>query len=189
MMTPMLRRISIGQVALVGALLLGVMLTSSPAPAAPRLTAGLPDALTRAEGVLKNALAALAEAPSPGALKRAVEAMEHIERVLDTFFHAPNLKTARPEARALRPVVLRLRAEDGLLVQVDDVLHFKPAVHAQLAAACTALGDAPGALRHHLDLLAVAPTPEHIALALKAAEAAHDGATVAALRARLAEKP
>ncbi len=184
-MQPTARRLSIGQVARVGALLVAT-LGVPPAPsAAPRLSATLPDQLEKAEDALKAALAALTEAPSQGALKRAEAAMERIERALDAFFHAPNLLVARTEARALRPLVQRLRAEGGLVVQVNDVMHFSPAVHARLAAARAALGDARGALRHHLALVAADPSPAHLEAAAHAADAAQDAAAAAALRARI----
>ena len=171
---------------------LGALLALGPGAvhAAPqRLTASLPTEIETAHRSLVEALAELGQTPTLAALAKADRAMARIDRALDTYYHAPNLLQARPLALAARPAIQRLRSgDDAVLVVANDALHFTPDIHARLAAACTALGDHRGALRHHLDRLAVDPAPAHLRAAAEAAEAAGDEVAAAALRSRAVVK-
>lgn len=176
-------RCSIGHPVLFGVLLIaGLAPFASAAP--PRMTPDLPEKVRQAESALAEALSTLEAAPSAAGLLRADAAMATIERAIDAYFHAPNLRATRPVVLALRPLIHSLMATERVIV-VDDVVHFHPRVHARLAEARTRLADHRGALTHRLAILPTEPSPEHLKAALEAAEAAGDAVAAAALRGRL----
>ncbi|MCB9543954.1 MAG: hypothetical protein H6703_16115 [Myxococcales bacterium] len=113
-----------------------------------------------ARAALGEALAVVGAAPDRAAVARAEAAMAALRGLVDTAFHAPNLRdeAARPHALALRGEVARLLAgEAAVMVLRDDVLHFRPAVHRALAGAARALGDAAGEVAHRRAVVAAAP--------------------------------
>ena len=85
------------------------------------------------------------------ALRVARRSMRVIDRAVDAYFHAPNLRrpTARPHALALREEIHGLFAhQGGLLVVHDDIVRFRPVVHRALARGCKRLGRRSEEARH-----------------------------------------
>ncbi len=124
----MLRRMSLRRIpqAALCALLL------STAHAAPPVKATHAGEATQAHASLREALRA---PPSKQARRKARAAMGRLDRLVDIYFHAPNL--SKPEARA---AVLSLRAAlqpalhgpDAVLHFEDDALRYRPEVRARL---------------------------------------------------------
>ncbi len=140
------------------------------AAAAPRVDPSSAARLRDARAELEAALAALRGEADAEALRRARAAMDAIDRAVDAYFHAPNLRdpAARAAVLALRPRIHALfSGPEAPMALVDDVLRYRPPIHLTLADAAAALGRHAEAWRH-----------------LKAARAA--GGDAAALDARLA---
>lgn len=130
--------------------------------AAPPLSPAL---VTRTDAAVV-VLTAEADLSTRAGVRRIEQAMQTVRAGLDAYFHAPNLKTARADAATLRTAFVRLRQQPTpVMLVVDDVLRFNPALHDGLAEACERLADTPCARRHRLAALATAPSPARIAAA------------------------
>lgn len=123
-------------------------------------------ALVEAVGVIEESGAGVAEA-----VVRAEGAMVVLRGLVDTSFHAPNLREpgVRVHALALREEVARVLAGQGegagggegaVMVVVDDVMHFRARVHRALAGAALARGDRAGEVIHRRAVVAVEPGDE-----------------------------
>lgn len=137
-----------------------VLVFAGGAGAAAPVRAGDAARVVAARAALGEALGVIEKAPDRAAVARAEAAMAALRALVDTAFHAPDLRAeaARPHALALRGEVARLVAGEGaVMVLRDDVLHFRPAVHRALAGAARALGDAAGEVAHRRAVVAAAP--------------------------------
>jgi hypothetical protein len=172
--------------------LLGTALLTSPALAAPRLDARLAAAATGAADELRAALEALDAGGGAASLARAQRAMALVERAVDAYFHAPNLReaAARPAAASLRGLLHGLiGGRSPLLVIHDDVVHFRPALQRDIAAACARLGDRRGQIRHLRAAVAVeGPTLEDLATLRAAHLALGDTHAADAVAAEIAQR-
>jgi len=181
-------------------LILGVIVQiaaqASGAVAAPTrdLDGQVAQRAARAADELRAALKALHRSPPPhDTQERARAAMTVIDRAVDTYFHAANLRdpAARPSAHALRRVVHDLLGgADPLLVMRADVIRFRPFVHRALADAARRSGARAEEVEHLREAMAVeGPTPRDLSavraacLTLgRAGEAEAAAAEIAALR-------
>ncbi len=172
--------------------LLGMALATSQAMAAPRLDDRLATTATNAADELRAALAALEAGGGADAIQRAVSAMARVEQAVDAYFHAPNLRQpqARPAAASVRNLLHGLLGGRApLLVLHDDVVHFRPAIQRDLAAACARLGDRRGQIRHLRAAVAVeGPSLEDLATLRAAHLALGDTRAAEAVAAEITQR-
>jgi hypothetical protein len=147
--------------------LLGTALCTAPAWATPRLDERLAASAATAADDLRAALAAVDAGGDADAVQRAERAMATVERAVDAYFHAPNLREpkARPSVASLRALLHGLIGGPApLLVLHEDVIQFRPAIQRELATACARLGDRRGQIRHLRAAVAVeGPTLDDLA--------------------------
>lgn len=174
---------------------LSVLVWAGVAGAAPRVRAGDAARVVEARAALASALAGVARAgadPVAGgeAAGRAVAAMAALRGLVDASFHGVNLREAgaRVHALALRAEVAKLLGEAGApMVLVEDVVHFRPAVHRALAEGAMARGAAAEAVAHWRAVVAVAVDDRAAWVGLRDAHlAGGDRAAAAGVDARLA---
>lgn len=172
---------------------LGVLLGAGVAGAAPRVQAGDAARVVEARAALVSALAGVASvdpAASAEAAGRAEAAMATLRGLVDGSFHGVNLRDAgaRVHALALRAEVAKLMGGAGApMVLVEDVVHFRPAVHRALAEAAMARGAAAEAVRHWQAVVGVARDDRAAWVGLRDAHlAGGDRAAAAAVEAMLA---
>ena len=133
-------------------------LVAAAVTAAPRLLPEYPARFDASAANLRASLAKLNAAPTREALDSARLAVQDLRRLVDAYFHAPNLRDekVRPIALALRPRLQRLLSgPEALFVVHSDLVRLRPEVHRALARACAALSDDPCHREHTASAAAI----------------------------------
>ncbi len=163
--------------------------------AAMPVSAGDAPAMARTRAELRAATAALRLQPTLAHERRVRGAMRRLDALLDSCYHAPNLREpkARAHALALRAEVhLTTAGPNAVMVLRDDVFHFRPEIHRALADAAGRRGAHADAVAHLRAALAVAARDVDSLAALKEAYLAlgqTGRAQTVAQRIELLERP